>query len=167
MWDTWGQLSNDKTECRGILAKLKTNQNGFCLVSTHAGCKADGTGDVQVSWRGVNKIAILPDVAWAKGLKISPDQLLLHLCGRRNCVISSHVRCGDQKEKTSRHGCGVLVEMECEDRGCNATYIFVCPHDELCIPEDRPAGAPEDWEEFIRSEAVHIVRPEEGLSWPR
>lgn len=114
---------------RDIIAKYKQRAvlEGWCWVLPLKPTKDNGY--VQVSWGGVNKLAVLQEVVlWANDTVVEKGQDASHLCHQKRCLNLSHIIPEAAPDNQARKGCRVWVDC----RHC-AKKLFVCVHEPSCI----------------------------------
>lgn len=131
--------------CRGILDDLSCTIDGWCRLANIKPNKSNGYP--QVSWRGMNHVAVAGEIAlWARGEmkpykphgNIHPveDQVfqISHLCGKSRCVVPEHVVVETAQENNSRKGCAPWVDCSEHCSLCRGRkVIWRCPHKPGCI----------------------------------
>jgi hypothetical protein len=123
-------LESDKNKCLELLKGIKKwHTEGWCELVDMVPSKDDGY--IQLSYRGVNKVAILQHVVvWSKGDFLRrPDDQVSHLCHHPSCRKSEHVVIESAGENNRRKNC--LVWIVCPHHP--DSKIIVCQHSPRCI----------------------------------
>lgn len=121
------KLQLDPTQAQQKISDLRTEQDGFCLLSVLKPTKENGY--IQLSSEGANKYALLHEILiWAKGEHAPDNQHISHLCDKPRCALKEHVVVESPAMNNSRKNCGKIVNCA----HCPKKYI-ACDHDPKCI----------------------------------
>jgi hypothetical protein len=117
----------DPAAARDLVARLETEQDGFCRLVKLAPSKKDGY--IQLSVAGANKFAVLQEVLlWSKHEMAVEGLHISHLCDKPRCAVAEHVVLESPGVNNSRKNCGKIINCA----HCEKKYI-ACDHEPKCI----------------------------------